>query len=222
VFFEIPLDQVFSGVFTDARSGERTPTGAVRRGLRPDPHRSRGAAESGHGQCSRPPRTGRSSSFGRSAATTGRRASRVTVAGVGSDRAGGHLRVASETEACWSVRPGTGRPAAGRVVRRSDRARSSPSGGGRVRHLRVGYGVPPPGALRCTRRGDPQRSGGRGAEGTGATPTGLSEVGSDWHQDRGLGQPGQREAVPRVRDRETGVESDTRHRPPRRTARRAM
>ncbi len=41
-----------------------------------------------------------------------------------------------------------------------------------------------------------QRSRGRGAEGTGATPTGPSEVGSDWRQDRGLGQPGQRETVP--------------------------
>ena len=62
MFFEIPLDQVFSGVFTDARSGERTPTGAVRRGLRPDPRRSRGAAEPEYGQCSRPSRTGRSDS----------------------------------------------------------------------------------------------------------------------------------------------------------------
>jgi hypothetical protein len=47
VFFEIPLDQAFCVVFTDVRSGERTPTGAVRRGLRPSPHRSRG--ESGIG-----------------------------------------------------------------------------------------------------------------------------------------------------------------------------
>jgi hypothetical protein len=47
VNLKIPLDQAFSGVFTDARSGERTPTGAVRRGLRPSPHRSRG--ESGIG-----------------------------------------------------------------------------------------------------------------------------------------------------------------------------
>ncbi len=44
---KIPLDQGLCGVFTDARSGERTPTGAVRRGLRPSPHRSRG--ESGFG-----------------------------------------------------------------------------------------------------------------------------------------------------------------------------
>jgi len=99
-----------------------------------------GAAESEHGQCSRPPRTGRSGSFGRPTATTGRRASRETVAAVGSDRADGHLRVGSETGACWSVRLGTGRPAAGRVVRRSDRARSAPPGDGRVAHLRVRYG----------------------------------------------------------------------------------
>ena len=153
MFFEIPLDQGFSGVFTDARSGERTPTGAVRMGLRLDPRRSRGAAESGHGQCSRPPRTGRSGSFGRPAATTGRRPSRETGAGVGSDRADGRLRVASETGACWSVRLGTGQPAAGRGVRRSDRARSTPSGDGRVPHPRVGYTVPPSGALRCSRDG---------------------------------------------------------------------
>ena len=44
MFFEIPLDQVFCAVFTDARSEERTPIGAVRRGLRPSPHRSRGGS----------------------------------------------------------------------------------------------------------------------------------------------------------------------------------
>ena len=32
-----------------------------------------------------------------------------------------------------------------------------------------------------------------GADGPGATPTGLSEDGSTWHQNRWLGQPGQRE-----------------------------
>jgi hypothetical protein len=79
VNLKIPLDQVFSGVFTDARSGERTPTGAVRRGLRPSPHRSRGTAEPEHGQCSRPPRTGLPNSFGRKGATTSRRPSRETV-----------------------------------------------------------------------------------------------------------------------------------------------
>ena len=34
-----------------------------------------------------------------------------------------------------------------------------------------------------------------GAGGSGATPTGLGEDGSDWHQDRWHGQPGQRESV---------------------------
>ena len=34
-----------------------------------------------------------------------------------------------------------------------------------------------------------------GAAGSGATPTGLGEDGSDWHQDRWHGQPGQRESV---------------------------
>jgi hypothetical protein len=79
VNLELPLDQVFSDVFTDARSGERTPTGAVRRGLRPSPHRSRGTAEPEHGQCSRPPRTELPGSFGRTGATTSRRPSRETV-----------------------------------------------------------------------------------------------------------------------------------------------
>jgi hypothetical protein len=38
-----------------------------------------------------------------------------------------------------------------------------------------------------------------GADGSGATPTGLGEVGSDWHQDRWLGRPGQRGSVATVR-----------------------
>ncbi len=91
---KIPLDQGLCAVFTDARSGERTPTGAVRRGLRPSPHRSRGEAETEHGQCSRPPRTGLSDSLGSPRATTSRRTPRETGADVGSDRACGHLRVA--------------------------------------------------------------------------------------------------------------------------------
>jgi hypothetical protein len=112
VFFEIPLDQGFSAVFTDARSGERTPTGAVRRGLRPSPHRSRGEAESDHGQCSRPPRTGLSDSFGGPGATTSRRTSRVTGAGVGSDRACGHLRVGAGNGGLLERSRSTGQPAA--------------------------------------------------------------------------------------------------------------
>ena len=44
---KIPLDLRFCQVFTGVCSGERTPTGAVRMGLRPGPHRPRG--ESGIG-----------------------------------------------------------------------------------------------------------------------------------------------------------------------------
>ena len=47
MIFEIPLDLGFCEVFTGHRSGERTPTGTVRKGLRPIPHRPRG--ESGIG-----------------------------------------------------------------------------------------------------------------------------------------------------------------------------
>ena len=93
MFFERPLDQGLCDVFTDARSGQRTPTGAVRRGLRPSPHRRRGAAETRIGQCSRPPRTGLSGSFGSAAATTSRPPSRETGTGVGSNRACDDLRV---------------------------------------------------------------------------------------------------------------------------------
>lgn len=76
-----------------------------------------------------------------------------------------------ETETCWSVRRERGnlRPRSGSARRSGSHRPSGRSG---------------------------QRSCGSGAEGTGATPTGLSEIGSDWHQDRGLGQPGQRESVP--------------------------
>jgi hypothetical protein len=99
VFFEIPLDQGFRAVFTDARSGERTPTGAVRRGLRPSPHRSRGAAESEHGQRSRPPRAERRGPPG------ARR----------SDRVGDRHR---ETGGGRRVRPGRRPPSGGRRRRR--------------------------------------------------------------------------------------------------------
>jgi hypothetical protein len=127
VNLKIPLDQGFSGVFTDARSGERTPTGAVRRGLRPSPHRSRG--DSGIGT-----RTVFTATSDRAAGLLredGSNDESATVtgdrAGVGSDRACGHLRVTWETETCWSVRR-CGETRHRRTVRRDDRARLSPSG----------------------------------------------------------------------------------------------
>ena len=110
MFFEIPLDLGFCGVFTDARSGERTPTGAVRRGLRPSPRRSRGAAESEHGQCSRPPRTGLSDSFG---SVDGNDESANVVGNQGGRRVRPgrrRLRAAAETETCWIVRRARGNP----------------------------------------------------------------------------------------------------------------
>lgn len=190
MFFEIPLDLGFCSRFTDARSGERTPTGAVRRGLRPSPHRSRGAAESEHGQCSRPPRTGLSDSFGsvdgndESADVAGNRGGRRVRPGRR------RLRAAAETETCWIVRRARGNPQPASGTARQP---------GTLVAFRAHLGAQV-GAEQATESWE-------GAEGTGATPTGLSESGS-WRQDRRLGQPGQREAVPRVRGRETGVESE--------------
>ena len=203
---KIPLDLGFCDVFTGDCSGERTPTGAVRMGLRPGPHRPRG--ESGIG--ARTVFTATSDRVdglprehddnGESANVTGNRGGRRVRPGPL------HLRVVRETGTCWSVRRARGNP------QPADGPAEQPGtldafGQRAVRRLRA----------RCT-----QRRGGSGAEGTVATPTGLSEVGSVRHQDRGLGQPGQRDLVPRVRGRATGVESEKRHRPPRRKARRAM
>lgn len=72
MIFEIPLDQGRCTLFTDLRSGERTPTGAARRGLRSIPRRSRDAARSGQGQCPRSLRTGPpSASVGDGTASSG-------------------------------------------------------------------------------------------------------------------------------------------------------
>ena len=107
---KIPLDQGLSGVFTDARSGERMPTGAVRRGLRPSPHRSRG--ESGIGA-----RTVFTATSDRAVGLLREAGSYDESANVSRDRGGRRvrpgrrdLRVATETETCWSVRRARGNP----------------------------------------------------------------------------------------------------------------
>ena len=144
---KIALDLGLCGVFTDPRSGERTPP-AVRRGLRPSPHRAGDTAESEHGQCSRPPRSGPPDSFGGTGATTSRRPSRETGVGVGSDRAGGHLRVVPATETCWSVRRARGNSwSTGGAARRPGTLDAS---GRRVTcRLRAAGDTSLPSALRC-------------------------------------------------------------------------
>jgi hypothetical protein len=195
---KIPLDLGLSAVFTDSRSGQRTSTGAVRMEFRLDPCRSRGAAGSEHGQCSRPPRTGLSDPFGGSAATTSRRSPRETGAGAGSDRARDHLRVVEGNGDLLE------RSSAARRLAVSGRDSEANEFAG---HLRV-----------VGERG----SRGEEPKDLGPIPTGPSEVGSDWRQDRGLGQPGQREAVPTGSRLGNRRRVRTRHRPPRRKARRAM
>ena len=198
VFFEIPLDQGFCDVFTDARSGERTPTGAVRRGLRPIPHRSRGAAESEHGQCSRPSRTGRSGSSecdgnDESADVTGDRGGR-------------------------RVRPGPRSPSGGRGKRRPA---GVCGGDGATRHRRA------------DRRGRPGPRGAFGQPvGNGAVVRSRRNWGHpNWTQrgrfpigtrTEGSGNRVSVKRCRRVRDRATGIGSETRHRPPRHSAGRAM
>lgn len=166
MFFETGVDQGFRGVFTDARSGERTPTGAVRMGLRPTPHRSRGTAESEHGQCS-PATSNRANERLRA---VGRNGESATVTG---NRSGSR------------VTPGRWSPSGGGRRRRPAEAL------GRRRQLRrAGVAARQPG-LRET-AGDGAVVG---ADGSGATPTGLGRGRFHWHQDRWLGQPGQRESV---------------------------
>jgi hypothetical protein len=184
VIFEIPLDQGFCEVFTWSRSGERTPTGAVRMEFRLDPCRSRGTAESEHGQCSRPPRTGLSDPFGASTATTSRRTPRETGAGVGSDRAHGHLRVVESD---------------GDLLERSSEARKLAVGerDGEANefdgHLRVVGG-------RGSRGVEPKDLGPPQLDPARSVPIGTRTEGS-----------GNRVSVnrcQRVRDRATGVESE--------------
>ena len=107
-----------------------------------------------------------------SAATTSRRASRETVTGVGSDRTHGHLRVVVG-DGDLLVRAA--------VTRRLGTAE------------RIGDATGPAGRLRAAGR---QRSGGEEPKELGPPQLDSAKSVSDWHQDRGLGQPGQRETVP--------------------------
>ncbi len=109
-FSKYHLTRGYCGVFTDARSGERTPTGAVRRGLRPSPHRSRG--ESGIGA-----RTVFTATSDRAVGLLREDEGNDESANVTGDRGGRrvrpgrrHLRVAAETETCWIVRRARGNP----------------------------------------------------------------------------------------------------------------
>ncbi len=222
MFFEIPLDQGLSGVFTDARSGERTPTGAVRRGLRPSPHRPRG----GSGVGTRTVFTATSNRVGgllredgnddESASATGDRGERRVRPGRR------RLRVASETETCWCVRRARGNPSSTNATARQPGTLGA-LGHRVINRLRAADGTSPPGALRCTcgwgaGNGvvvkEPKELGPPQLDSARSVPIGARTEGS-----------GNRVSVKRcqrIRDRATGVVSDTRHRPPRRKARRAM
>ncbi len=146
---KIPLDLGFSDVFTDARSGERTPTGAVRRGLRPSPHRSRGGSGLGA-------RTVFTATSDRAVGLLREDGSNAESANVTGNRGGRrvrpgscHLRVGRETETCWSVRRvrGNPQPADGTARRPS----TLDVFGRQVIHgLRGVDGTSPTGALRCT------------------------------------------------------------------------
>lgn len=206
MFFEIPLDQGFCTLFTDPRSGERTPTGVVRTGLRPIPHRPRG--ESGIGA--------------------------RTVFTAISDRVTVGFRVDGGNDESANVTGDRG----GRRVRPDPR--SPPGGRGRRRPAGAfgGSGQPVPRGVAARRPGTPSPSGGGGCStfGSGAGngvmaqepkdlgPPQLDSVRSVPIGTRTEGS-GNRVSVNRCqrrRDRATGVRSETRHRPPRRKARRAM
>ncbi len=89
MILKIPLDLGFCTVLTGIRSGERTPTGAVRMGLRSDPHRRRGAADSGRGQS--PPATS-DRARGSLRATGSRRPEQATVTASGQTGSTGNRR----------------------------------------------------------------------------------------------------------------------------------
>ena len=134
----------------------------------------------------------------------------------------GHLRVARETETCWSVRRAWGNPQpADGSAKQPGTLRAfghwvdlPPSGGGchatfgcTLVHVRV--------TCRQRRCGEePKELGPPQLDSAKSVPIGARTDGT-----------GNRVSVKRcrrVRGRETGVESETRHRPPRRKARRAM
>lgn len=230
MFFEIPLDQGLSGVFTDARSGERTPTGAVRRGLRPSPHRPRG--ESGIG--ARTAFTATSNRVGGLLREDGSNDESASAAGDRGERrvrpGRRHLRVAAETETCWVARRARGNPWSASATARQPGTLGA--FGHRVIHrLRTADGTSPPGALRCIYGCTSVHTCGWGA-GNGVVVKEPKELGPPQldsarsvpigTRTEGSGNRVSVKRCQRVRDRATGVESDTRHRPPRRKARRAM
>ena len=154
MFFEIPLDLGFYRVFTNPRSGKRTPTGAVRRGFGPARTANEAKAESEHGQCL-PATSNRAHGHLRVNKGNGESASeQATASASGSDRAHGHLRV-NEGNGDLLWQSGVQGDLGERGSRRGNRVRRQ------LRKTEQWYG----------------------AERSGATPTGLSEDGSDWHQD---------------------------------------
>ncbi len=165
---KIPLDLGFCNVLTEHRSEQRMRTGAVRRGF----PASVGPAHTVHD----------------------------VEAGSEQDRFTGHLRPGSSgTKSVGATRSRRPEQATAKAS-----GQTGPTGNRRRRR--------PAGACRATLRGRTGRAGEAtghagdasrlrataqwyGADGSGATPTGLGEDGSDWHQDRWHGQPGQRESV---------------------------
>jgi hypothetical protein len=117
-------------------------------------------------------------------------------AGSGQDRFTGHLnRVLGQPGATGSRRPEQATAkASGQTEPTGNRRRRRPAGACRAtlrgRTVRAGE------ATGHTGDASRLRATGQwyGADGSGATPTGLGEDGSDWHQDRWHGQPGQRES----------------------------
>ncbi len=220
--FKIPLDLGFCAVFTDPRSGERTPTGAVRRGLRPSPHRSRGASGIGA-------RTVFTATSKRADELLRERGGNDESANVTGNRGGRR------------VRPGRRSPSGdvgdGGLLERSEGTGQPAAGGwfgeaiGHAQSLRALGDLPPSGggwhsAFGCTsvhmRVRCRQRSCGRGAEGTGPPQLDSAKSVPIGARTNGTGNRVSVKRCQRVRGRETGVESETRHRPPRRKARRAM
>ena len=196
MILKIPLDLGFCDVFTEHRSEQRMRTGAMRRGFR----------------------------FVEVQPT-----SLTTHSGIGA----GQCSPAISDRVLGRRKPSWGQRGVGVRSRRLRRRRVEPG-----RRATVGNGDLL-GRVRVILRGRTGRAGEAtgsvggasrpgatgqwfGAEGSGATPTGLREDGSDWHQDRWLGQPGQRESVTTGSGAGNRCRFRTRHRPPRRKARRAM
>jgi hypothetical protein len=131
-----------------------TPTGAVRRGFGPARTVNEAKAESEHGQCL-PATSNRAHEHLRVNGSNGESASeQETASASGSDRADRHLRV-EEGNGDLFRHSGSQGDLNDRKLRRGNRVRRQ------LRKTEQWYG----------------------AERSGAIPTGLSEDGSDWHQD---------------------------------------